>query len=70
MTVVTTEKNAEGAVAWLKERGYAEARIVRVEQGQTAYLRVQAGPFQGYAPARKALDELKKDWPQAFIPGD
>ena len=66
----TTEKNAEGAVAWLKERGYAAVRIVRVEQGQTTYLRVQAGPFQGYAPTRNALDDLKKDWPQAFIPGD
>ena len=65
-----TEKNADGAVAWLKEKGYSQTRIVRVEQGQATYLRVQAGPFQGYAPARKALDELKPFWPQAFIPGD
>ena len=65
----TTEKNANGALIWLKDRGYTQARVVRVEQGATTYHRVQAGPYVGYALARKALDELKKDWP-AFIPGD
>lgn len=66
----TTEKNAEAARAWLTEKGYAEARVVRVEQGQAAFHRVQAGPFQDLAAARKALEELKADWPQAFIPAD
>ncbi|MHC1752640.1 SPOR domain-containing protein [Humidesulfovibrio sp.] len=66
----TTEKNAEGALSWLKEKGYSEARVVRVEQGQTVYHRVQAGPFQDLDAARKALEELKSDWPQAFIPAD
>ncbi len=66
----TTEKNAEGALSWLKEKGYSEARVVRVEQGQTVYHRVQAGPFQDLDAARKALEELKTDWPQAFIPAD
>ena len=66
----TTEKNAEGALSWLKDRGYSEARVVRVEQGQAVYHRVQAGPFQDLDAARKALEELKSDWPQAFIPAD
>lgn len=66
----STEKNADAALAWLKEKGYAEARVVRVEQGQAVYHRVQAGPFQDPAAARKALEELKADWPQAFIPAD
>jgi len=66
----TTEKNADAALAWLKSKGYAEARVVRVEQGQTVFHRVQAGPFQDLAAARKALEELKADWPQAFIPAD
>lgn len=66
----STEKNAQAALAWLKEKGYSEARVVRVEQGQAVYHRVQAGPFQDPAAARKALEELKVDWPQAFIPAD
>jgi len=66
----TTEKNADAALAWLKSKGYAEARVVRMEQGQTVFHRVQAGPFQDLAAARKALEELKADWPQAFIPAD
>jgi len=66
----STEKNAQGALAWLKDKGYSEARVVRVEQGQTVYHRVQAGPFQDLDAARKALEELKNDWPQAFIPAD
>jgi cell division septation protein DedD len=66
----TTEKNAEAAAAWLKEKGYSQTRVVRVEQGQTVFHRVQAGPFQDPAAARKALEELKADWPQAFIPAD
>lgn len=65
-----TEKNAQGARSWLKEKGYSESRVVRVEQGQTVYHRVQAGPFQDLDAARKALEELKADWPQAFIPAD
>jgi hypothetical protein len=65
-----TEKNAQGALSWLKEKGYSESRVVRVEQGQTVYHRVQAGPFQDLDAARKALEELKADWPQAFIPAD
>ncbi|MBI5520175.1 MAG: SPOR domain-containing protein [Desulfovibrio sp.] len=66
----TTEKNAEAAVAWLKEKGYSQTRVVRVEQGGTAFHRVQAGPFQDPAAAREALEKLKADWPQAFIPAD
>ena len=66
----TTEKNAEAAVAWLKEKGYAQTRVVRVEQGGTTFHRVQAGPFQDPAAAREALEKLKADWPQAFIPAD
>ncbi len=66
----TTEKNAEAAAAWLKEKGYSQTRVVRVEQGQTVFHRVQAGPFQDPAAARKALEELKAEWPQAFIPAD
>ena len=66
----STEKNAQGALSWLKEKGYTETRLVRVEQGQTVYQRVQAGPFQDLAATRKALEELKADWPQAFIPAD
>lgn len=66
----TTEKNAQGALAWLREKGYAEARVVRVEQGPAVFHRVQAGPFQDLAAARKALEELKAQWPQAFIPAD
>jgi len=65
-----TEKNAQGALSWLKGKGYSEARVVRVEQGQAVYHRVQAGPFQDPAATRKALEELKADWPQAFIPAD
>lgn len=66
----STEKNAQGALAWLKEKGYSESRVVRVEQGLTVYHRVQAGPFQDLDAARKALEELKVTWPQAFIPAD
>jgi cell division septation protein DedD len=66
----STEKNADAALAWLKEKGYAGARVVRAEQGQAVYNRVQAGPFQDLAAAHKALEELKSDWPQAFIPAD
>jgi cell division septation protein DedD len=66
----STEKNANAALVWLKDKGYSEARVARVEQGQTVYHRVQAGPFQDLATARKALEELKADWPQAFIPAD
>jgi hypothetical protein len=66
----STEKNAQGALAWLKERGYSESRVVRMEQGPTVYHRVQAGPFQDLDAARKALEELKVTWPQAFIPAD
>jgi cell division protein FtsN len=65
-----TAMNALGAVAWLKDKGYAESRMVRVEQGQGAVFRVQAGPFQDLAAAHKALEALKPDWPQAFIPLD
>jgi cell division protein FtsN len=65
-----TAKNAEGAVGWLKEKGYANARIVLMEQGATTYHRVQAGPYPSYAAARKILEELKEFWPQVFIPGD
>lgn len=65
-----TAMNALGAVAWLKGKGYEDARMVRVEQGQGALFRVQAGPFQDLAAAHKALGELKPDWPQAFIPLD
>lgn len=65
-----TAKNAEGAVAWLKEKGYAQARIVLMDQSGTTYHRVQAGPYPSYAAARKVLEELKPAWPQVFIPGD
>ncbi|MDR3640891.1 MAG: SPOR domain-containing protein [Humidesulfovibrio sp.] len=66
----STEKNADAALAWLKDKGFSEARVERVEQGQAVYHRVQAGPFQDLAAAHKALEELKADWPQAFIPAD
>ncbi|GAB6124361.1 SPOR domain-containing protein [Humidesulfovibrio idahonensis] len=66
----STEKNADAALTWLKDKGYSEARVARAEQAQTVYHRVQAGPFQDLAAARKALEELKADWPQAFIPAD
>jgi cell division septation protein DedD len=66
----STEKNAESALAWLKDKGYTQARVVSVDQGGTVYHRVQAGPFQDLAAARKALEELKASWPQAFIPAD
>jgi len=66
----STEKNANAALTWLKDKGYSDARITRAEQAQTVYHRVQAGPFQDLAAARKALEELKADWPQAFIPAD
>ncbi len=65
-----TEKNADAAMTWLKNMGYAQSRKVRVDQGKTPYVRVQAGPFQDQAAARKALEQLKADWPQAFIPAD
>ena len=65
-----TAMNALGAVAWLKDKGYENSRMVRVEQAQGALFRVQAGPFQDLAAAHKALEELKPDWPQAFIPLD
>ena len=65
-----TAMNALGAVAWLKDKGYENSRMVRVEQGQGAMFRVQAGPFQDLAAAHKALEALKPDWPQAFIPLD
>lgn len=64
------EKNADAAMAWLKDMGYAKSRKMRVDQGGKPYLRVQAGPFQDQAAARKALEQLKADWPQAFIPAD
>jgi len=66
----STEKNADAALTWLKDKGYSEARVARAEQAQTVYHRVQAGPYQDLAAARKALEELKADWPQAFIPAD
>lgn len=65
-----TEKNAQNAVAWLSANGYATSRVVRVEQGGNVLHRVQAGPFQDPAAARGALDALKAQWPQAFIPAD
>ncbi len=65
-----TAMNALGAVAWLKGKGFENSRMVRVEQGQGAVFRVQAGPFQDLAAAHKALEALKPDWPQAFIPLD
>ena len=65
-----TEKNAQNAVAWLSANGYASSRVVRVEQGGSVLHRVQAGPFQDPAAARGALDALKAQWPQAFIPAD
>jgi cell division septation protein DedD len=66
----STAINALGAVAWLKGKGYEDSRMVRVEQGQGTLFRVQAGPFQDLAAAHKALEVLKPDWPQAFIPLD
>ncbi|MBU1039557.1 MAG: SPOR domain-containing protein [Proteobacteria bacterium] len=65
-----TAMNALGAVAWLKDKGYENSRMVRVEQGQGTLYRVQAGPFQDLAAAHKVLEALKPDWPQAFIPLD
>ncbi len=65
-----TETNAQGALTWLKAKGFDSARVVRVEQGQGMLFRVQAGPFQDLMAAHKVLDVLKRDWPQAFIPGD
>jgi cell division septation protein DedD len=65
-----TAMNALGAVAWLKDKGYENSRMVRVEQGQGTLFRVQAGPFQDLASAHKALEALKPEWPQAFIPLD
>ncbi len=65
-----TEKNAQNAVAWLSANGYPSSRVVRVEQGGSVLHRVQAGPFQDPAAARGALDALKAQWPQAFIPAD
>ncbi|MDO9633024.1 MAG: SPOR domain-containing protein [Humidesulfovibrio sp.] len=65
-----TAMNALGAVAWLKGKGYENSRMLRVEQGQGALFRVQAGPFQDLAAAHKALEVLKPDWPEAFIPLD
>lgn len=65
-----TEKNAQNAVAWLAANGYPSSRVVRVEQGGVVLHRVQAGPFQDPAAARGALDALKGQWPQAFIPAD
>lgn len=66
----TAEKNAEGAVAWLKANGYEASRVVRAEHEGTTLYRVQAGPYQDPAAAHKVLDELKVHWPQAFIPAD
>lgn len=66
----SSEKYAQGALSWLREKGYSEARLVRVEQDQTVYQRVQVGPFQDPAATHKALEELKTVWPQAFIPVD
>lgn len=66
----TAEKNAEGAVAWLKANGYEASRVVRAEHEGTTLYRVQAGPYQDPATAHKVLDELKVHWPQAFIPAD
>ena len=65
-----TETNAQGALTWLKAKGFDSVRVVRVEQGQGVLFRVQAGPFQDLMAAHKVLDVLKRDWPQAFIPGD
>jgi len=65
-----TEKNAQGAVNWLKEKGFDSARMVRVEQGQSVLYRVRTGALQDLAAASKALETLKADWPQAFIPAD
>jgi len=65
-----TAMNALGAVAWLKEKGFETSRMVRVEQGQGTLFKVQAGPFQDLVAAHKALEVLKPDWPQAFIPVD
>ena len=73
----TSDKNAEGAVAWLRANGFESSRVVKVEQGggaagtaPTTLHRVQAGPFQDLVAAHKALDGLKINWPQAFIPAD
>ncbi|OGR35254.1 MAG: hypothetical protein A2051_04005 [Desulfovibrionales bacterium GWA2_65_9] len=65
-----TAMNALGAVSWLKGKGYENSRMVRPEQGPGTLYRVQAGPFQDLAAAHKALETLKPDWPQAFIPQD
>ena len=65
-----TAMNALGAVSWLKGKGYENSRMVRAEQGPGTLFRVQAGPFQDLAAAHKALEALKPDWPQAFIPAD
>lgn len=65
-----TEKNAEAAMARLREKGFSELRVLRLERDQGVLHRVQAGPFQDLATARKALEELRNDWPQAFIPAD
>ena len=65
-----TEKNAQVAMAWLKEKGFDAARMMRVEQGQSVLYRVRTGTFQDLAAASKALETLKADWPKAFIPAD
>jgi cell division protein FtsN len=64
-----TEGNAQAVLTRLKEAGF-EARVARLEQGQSVLFRAQAGPFQDPAAAGKALETLRPDWPQAFIPGD
>ncbi|MBU1228859.1 MAG: SPOR domain-containing protein [Proteobacteria bacterium] len=65
-----TEGNAQGAVARLNGAGFDATRLVRVEQEGKVMFRVQAGPFQDLAATHKALETLKADWPQAFIPVD
>lgn len=66
----TSRANADAAAAWLKAHGYASARVVDVEQGDMALHRVQTGPYQDPVATHKALDELKINWPQSFIPAD
>jgi len=54
----------------MKAHGYESVRVVDVEQGETTLHRVQAGPYQDPVAAHKALDDLKVNWPQSFIPAD
>jgi len=66
----TSRVYADGAAAWMKAHGYESVRVVDVEQGETTLHRVQAGPYQDPVAAHKALDDLKVNWPQSFIPAD